>query len=134
MRAPSRRPQFIVLETRGGVVVDVEAFVDAAYGYEVKGEMVCEAGAIMLKPNPAIPTREAGPEMFIVESDWRTRFKTAYREQIAGWVDSIRSGKPTGSSAWDGYTASVTAGACLEAWRSQTRTKVTLADAPDFYR
>ena len=72
--------------------------------------------------------------MFIVESDWRTRFKTAYREQIAGWVDSIRSGKPTGSSAWDGYAASVTAGACLEAWRSRTRTKVTLADAPDFYR
>ena len=67
MRAPSRRPQFIVLETRGGVVVDVEAFVDAAYGYEVKGEMVCEAGAIMPKPNPAIPTREAGHEMFIVE-------------------------------------------------------------------
>ncbi len=54
MRAPSRRPQFIVLETRGGVVVDVEVFVDATYGYEVKGEMVCEAGAVMLAPNPRL--------------------------------------------------------------------------------
>jgi myo-inositol 2-dehydrogenase / D-chiro-inositol 1-dehydrogenase len=134
MRAPGRRPQFIVLETRSGVVVDVEAFVDATYGYEVRGEMVCETGAVMLAPNPPITTREAGHETFIVEPDWRARFKTAYREQIQGWVDSIRSGKPRGSSAWDGYAASVTAGACLEAWRSRTRTKVTLADAPDFYR
>ncbi len=134
MKAPGRRPQFIVLETRGGVVVDVEVFVDATYGYEVKGEMVCEAGAVMLARGPAITTREAGHEITIVEPDWRARFKTAYREQIAGWVDSIGSGKPRGSSAWDGYAASVTAGACLEAWRSRTRTKVTLADAPDFYR
>ena len=115
-------------------MVDVEVFVDATYGYEVKGELVCEAGAVMLAPSPAITTREAGHEMFIVEPDWRARFKTAYREEIAGWVDSIRSGKPRGSSAWDGYAASVTVGACLEAWRSRTRTKVTLADAPDFYR
>jgi myo-inositol 2-dehydrogenase/D-chiro-inositol 1-dehydrogenase len=133
-KAPGRRPQFIVLETRDGVVVDVEAFVDATYGYEVKGEMVCEAGAVMLARNPAITTREAGRETFIVEPDWRARFKTAYREQIAGWVESMRSGKPRGSSTWDGYATSVTAGACLEAWRSRTRTKVALADAPDFYR
>ena len=133
IRAPRRQPQFIVLETRDGVVVDVEVFVDATYGYEVRGEMVCEAGAMTLAPNPAITTREAGRETFIVEPDWRARFKTAYREQIAGWVDSIRSGKPRGSSAWDGYAASVTADACLDAWRSRSRTKVTLADSPDFY-
>ena len=93
MRAPGRRPQFIVLETRGGVVVDVEVFVDATYGYEVKGEMVCEAGAVMLARGPAITTREAGHEITVVEPDWRARFKTAYREQIAGWVELDRKRK-----------------------------------------
>ena len=67
-------------------MVDVEVFVDATYGYEVKGEMVCEAGAVMLARGPAITTREAGHGITIVEPDWRARFKTAYREQIAGWV------------------------------------------------
>ena len=132
-KAPRRQPQLIVLETTDGVVVDIEAFVDATYGYEVKGEMVCEAGAITLAPNPPVTTREAGHEMVPIEPDWRGRFRTAYREQLAGWVDSIRGGKPRGSSAWDGYAASATAAACLDAWRSRTRTKVTLPARPDFY-
>jgi myo-inositol 2-dehydrogenase/D-chiro-inositol 1-dehydrogenase len=132
--APGRQPQFLVMETKSGVVVDVEAYMDSTYGYEVKGEMVCEAGSIVLGPNPPIKLREVGQEVFAVEPDWRDRFRSAYREQIAGWVASIREGKPRGSSAWDGYAASFTAAACIEAWRSRTRTRVALADTPDFYR
>ena len=133
-RAPGRQPQFIVLETKSGVVVDIEAFVDAAYGYDVRGEMVCETGAITLAPGPAVVTREAGHETFPVEPDWRDRFRAAYREQMACWINSLRGGAPRGSSAWDGYAASVTAAACLDAWRSGSRTAVTLAETPEFYR
>jgi myo-inositol 2-dehydrogenase / D-chiro-inositol 1-dehydrogenase len=132
--APGRRPQFLVMETKSGVVVDVEAYMDSTYGYEVKGEMVCETGSILLAPNPPIKLREAGQEVFAVEPDWRERFRSAYREQLSNWVASIREGRPTGASAWDGYAASFTAAACIEAWRSRTRTKVTLADTPDFYK
>ena len=133
-KATGRQPQFLVMETKSGVVVDVEAYMDSAYGYEVKGEMVCEDGAMTLSPNPPIRVREAGQEVFAVEPDWRDRFRSAYRDQIVGWIASIREGKPVGSSAWDGYVASFTAAACIEAWRSRTRTKVTLADTPDFYK
>ncbi len=133
-RAPGRQPQFLVLETKSGVIVDVEAYMDSDYGYEVKGEMVCETGAIVLAPNPPIRTRKSALEAFAVEPDWRERFRTAYREQIAAWVGSIRTGKPVGSSAWDGYAASVTAEACLQAWRSGAREPVALAQAPEFYR
>jgi myo-inositol 2-dehydrogenase/D-chiro-inositol 1-dehydrogenase len=132
--APGRQPQFLVMETKSGVVVDVEAFVDSAYGYEVKGEMVCETGSILLAPNPSIRTREAGQEAFAVEPDWRERFRTAYREQIAAWIASIREERPAGASAWDGYAASFTAAASIEAWRSRARIPVTLAATPDFYR
>jgi len=133
-RAPGRQPQFIVLETRNGIVVDIEAFVDSTYGYEVKGELVCETGTVMLAPNPAIVTREQGHEIYAVEPDWRDRFKTAYREQIMSWVNAIKTGKPSGSSAWDGYAAAATACACIEAWRSRTRVEFTIEDAPSFYR
>jgi myo-inositol 2-dehydrogenase / D-chiro-inositol 1-dehydrogenase len=133
-RAPKRQPQLLVLETRSGVVVDVEAFVDAGYGYEVRGEMVCESGTILLNPNPAIATREAGHERTAVDADWRGRFQAAYRDQLISWVETIKGGKPKGSSAWDGYAASVTAAACLDAWRSRTRTEVQLEERPGFYR
>jgi myo-inositol 2-dehydrogenase/D-chiro-inositol 1-dehydrogenase len=133
-RAPQRQPQLLVLETTEGVVVDVEAFVDAGYGYDVRAELVCEAGAVTLTPGPSVTTREAGHQAFAIEQDWRDRFRAAYREQLAGWVESIRGGAPQGSSAWDGYAASVTAAACLEAWRSRARTKVTLEETPGFYR
>jgi myo-inositol 2-dehydrogenase/D-chiro-inositol 1-dehydrogenase len=133
-RAPQRQPQLIVLETADGVVIDVEAFVDAGYGYDVRAELVCEAGAIALTPGPATATREAGHQAFAADQDWRARFRAAYREQLAGWVDWIRGGAPRGSSAWDGYAASVTAAACLDAWRTRTRTPVALEPTPAFYR
>ncbi len=132
--APGRQPQFLVMETRSGVVVDVEAYMDSSYGYEVKGEMVCETGSILLAPNPPIKTREAGKEIFAVEPDWRDRFRSAYREQLVSWVASIRDGIFRGSNAWDGYAASFTAAACIEAWRSRMRIKVTFPDTPDFYK
>jgi predicted dehydrogenase len=40
--APNRQPQFILLETAGGVIVDIEVFVDCIYGYDVRAELVCE--------------------------------------------------------------------------------------------
>lgn len=133
-RAPQRQPQLLVLETADGVVVDVEAFVDAGYGYDVRAELVCEAGAVSLAPGPVVATREAGSLGLAIEQDWRDRFRAAYREQLAGWVAWIRGGPPQGSSAWDGYAASLTAAACLEAWRTRTRTRIELEPAPAFYR
>ena len=132
-KAPHRQPQFIVLESRGGVVIDIEAFVDAGYGYDVQAELVCETGTISLAPNPPVAVREAGHDGFLVEQDWRARFRDAYRDQMAGWVRAILTGRATGSSAWDGYAASVTAAACLEAWRSRSRTAVALEARPSFY-
>jgi myo-inositol 2-dehydrogenase/D-chiro-inositol 1-dehydrogenase len=132
--APKRQPQLIVLETRSGVVIDVEAFVDATYGYDVRGELVCEEGSVTLTPGSAVTTRAAGQHASPIEADWRARFNTAYRDQIAAWVDSVGGGEPRGASAWDGYAASVTAAACLEAWRTRTKVEVKVDEAPELYR
>src|SRR4051794_13677280 len=42
----TRDPQFLVLETASGVVVDIEVFANAHYGYDVRCELVCERGAL----------------------------------------------------------------------------------------
>ncbi|MBV9750121.1 MAG: Gfo/Idh/MocA family oxidoreductase [Acetobacteraceae bacterium] len=131
--APSRQPQFTVLETRRGTLVDIESFLDAQYGYDVRAELVCEGGAVSLAPNPPIAVRQGGRDGFGLNPDWRGRFEDAYREQLRAWVASIGTGKPTGSSAWDGYVASATAAACLDALRSKARVPVDLRPRPDFY-
>lgn len=131
--APSRQPQFTVLESRRGTVVDIESFLDAQYGYDVRAELVCEGGTVSLAPNPPIAVRRDGRDGFGLNPDWRGRFEDAYREQMQAWIASIRTGEPAGSSAWDGYVASATAAACLDALRSRARTSVTLEPRPEFY-
>jgi len=132
-KAPTRQPQLMILESASGVVVTVEAFVDAQYGYDVRAELVCEEGAVSLAPNPPVSFRHAGRDGFAIEADWRARFADAYREQLRQWVASIETGRPVGSSAWDGYAASSTAAAASEASAAGRRTAISLGERPAFY-
>lgn len=137
-RAPTRRPQFLVFETRQGVVVDVEAFVDAGYGYDVRAELVCETGTALLAPHPPVATRESARDGFAVEADWRGRFAAAYRAQLEAWVASVRAGGApaggaSGASAWDGMVASIVAEAALESARTARRVALTLEARPPLY-
>jgi myo-inositol 2-dehydrogenase / D-chiro-inositol 1-dehydrogenase len=133
LQAPSRRPQLIVLESTSGVVVTIEAFLDAQYGYDVRAELVCENGTISLAPNPPVSRRHANHDGFAVDADWRARFADAYRDQLGAWVSSIERGTPVGSSAWDGYAASATAAAALDALASGAKTAVRMDEKPAFY-
>ena len=132
-QAPSRRPQFIILETASGTLVDIEAFLDAQYGYDVRAELVCEAGSVSLAPHPPVVMRQNGTDGARLNPDWRGRFEAAYREQMTGWITSVRTGVPDGASAWDGYVASATAATCLAAYQSKTRTPIGLDDRPALY-
>jgi myo-inositol 2-dehydrogenase/D-chiro-inositol 1-dehydrogenase len=133
-QAPARQPQFVVLETPSGVVVDIESFLDCQYGYDVRAELVCEAGSISLAPNPPIAVRQAGRDGFALNPDWRGRFVDAYREQMRAWVASVRTGRASiGSSAWDGFAASAIAAACMEARRAGGKMRIDLGERPAFY-
>jgi myo-inositol 2-dehydrogenase/D-chiro-inositol 1-dehydrogenase len=132
-RAPGRQPQFIVLETASGIVVDIEVFVDCGYGYDVRAELVCETGAVSLNPSPATTLRHAGHDGYETPPDWRDRFRDAYRAQMQAWVAALHGGPLEGASAWDGYRAIRVTEACLEAWRSGGRVAVPQEDKPGFY-
>jgi len=126
-------PQFLVLETRRGLLVDIEVFVNARYGYDVRAELVCEAGTLTLAPQAPVRVRSTGQDASPFAPDWRAHFAAAYRAQLQAWVRSIETGAPTGASAWDGYAATATGAACLEALRSGERAVVSLQERPALY-
>jgi myo-inositol 2-dehydrogenase / D-chiro-inositol 1-dehydrogenase len=103
-----RDPQLVLLETDGGVIVDVESFVRARYGYDVRCEVVGETGAL------ALPLR--------VSAGYQDHFAQAYRDELSEWIDGRRSG----ATAWDGYAAAAVTEACLESLAVGGRVEVRL--------
>jgi myo-inositol 2-dehydrogenase / D-chiro-inositol 1-dehydrogenase len=117
--APSgvRDPQVVLLETAGGVVVDVESFLRAQYGYDVRCEVVGETGTLAL-PLPAATAR-----------GFEDRFAQAYRDELRAWVGAVQDGNPAGPGAWDGYAASAVTEACVRSAQTGLRTEVRLEPA-----
>jgi myo-inositol 2-dehydrogenase/D-chiro-inositol 1-dehydrogenase len=129
----AERPQLIVLESRSGVLVEIEVFVSARYGYDVRAELVCEAGTLSLAPHASICTRSSGQNASRFAGDWRAHFEAAYRLQLQAWIASVSTGVAVGASAWDGYVATATAAACIEALQSRITTGVRIEPRPDLY-
>jgi myo-inositol 2-dehydrogenase/D-chiro-inositol 1-dehydrogenase len=114
-----RDPQIVLLETAGGVLIDVEVFVNAGYGYDIRCEVVGETGSVHLGEQ--------------VEPDFRARFATAYQRELEAWVGAVGDGPGPGPSAWDGYVANAVADACLESLASGVRASVSLEERPPLY-
>ena len=108
-------PQLILLETATGVLIDVEVFVNARYGYDIRCEVVGEQGTVRLAEQ--------------VAPDFRARFATAYRRELDCWI----KGDNGAASAWDGYAANAVADACLASLASGLRAEVELAQKPALY-
>jgi myo-inositol 2-dehydrogenase/D-chiro-inositol 1-dehydrogenase len=113
-------PQLVILETDAGVLVDVEAYVNAQYGYDIRCEIVGESGTLALPPHGTqVPT------------GFQERFASAYVHELQAWVASIESGAAPGARAWDGYAASVVSEAAVESLRTGRSAEVRLAARPD---
>jgi len=126
-------PQFLVFETASGVLVDVEVFVNARYGYDVRCELVGERGTATLAPEAPTLVRRDGSASRAIPHDWRDRFAGAYAHELQDWVDGIGAGAARGASAWDGYAATAVAQAGVAALESG-RTAVELVTKPPLYK
>ncbi|WP_395688202.1 Gfo/Idh/MocA family protein [Aestuariivirga sp.] len=118
-------PLLVVFETDKGQIVDVELFLNAQYGYDVRGELVCETGCLAFGPAINTAVRHSGVTATSLAADWRPRFATAYRLQNQAWIGSIASGRPAGASAWDGYIVTTVSDAGVRAL--DLRSPVTIA-------
>jgi myo-inositol 2-dehydrogenase/D-chiro-inositol 1-dehydrogenase len=130
--------QVAVFETAGGVVVTIEVFLNARYGYDIHTEVVGASGTVSLTPPYGVSVRRElseidGVDGRLVTTDGTLRYLDAYRIEVAAWIDSIRSGVPAGSSAWDGYLANVAAFAAIESLHGGGRVEVPREQRPTLY-
>jgi myo-inositol 2-dehydrogenase/D-chiro-inositol 1-dehydrogenase len=143
-------PLIIVLEMANGVLVDDEVFVNAGYGYDIRGEIVGESGTAALADAAEATVTAAGrrraypggrtpkppqtpPQGDRVPVDWRDRFARAYDEELQDWLNAVAAGTCTGPSAWDGYAAAAVTDAAISALRTGQRAAVFMPERPDFY-
>ena len=130
--------QVAVFETVGGVVVTIEVFVNAQYGYDIHTEVVGTDSTVSLTPPYGVSVRRglsetSGVDGRVVTTDGTLRYLDAYRIEVAAWVDGIRSGVPAGPSAWDGHLANLAAFAAIESLHGGGRIVVPQEDRPGLY-
>jgi myo-inositol 2-dehydrogenase/D-chiro-inositol 1-dehydrogenase len=126
-------PIFVVLETNHDHLIDVEVFMNAGYGYDVRAELVCENGTLTMAPPITTEFRRSGTQSFPFAQDWRLRFAAAYRRQLQAWVKSIEKQLRVGASAWDGLVATAVAEAGVQALETGTPVTITLKPPPSLY-
>jgi myo-inositol 2-dehydrogenase/D-chiro-inositol 1-dehydrogenase len=127
-------PLLVLLQMRSGVLVDVEAMVNAGFGYDIRGEVVCEDGTVELSESAGALVKSAGRFAGRVPADWRERFVRAFDTEFQAWIDAVTAGGTTGPSAWDGYAATVACETGLAALHSGERVPVVLRERPDLYK
>ena len=126
-------PQFVIFETEGGALADVEAFVNAQYAYDIRCEVVGESGSISLPPAATVLVRREGQDAQPLPDRFQERFGTAYVNELQAWVAGIEDGRRTGPSAWDGYATAVVSEATVESLQTGRPVDIALHPRPDLY-
>ncbi|NVK06095.1 MAG: Gfo/Idh/MocA family oxidoreductase [Marivivens sp.] len=128
-------PVVMVLETAGGQIVNIEVNNNAAYGYDVRAELIGENGAIAMNNVAYTRTDLKLSNSTRYDADWRTRYAEAYRRQNSAFLDFVRTGvfPEIGSNCWDGYCAAVVANTGARALAEGVKLPVTMMVKPEFY-
>ncbi|WP_257875237.1 MULTISPECIES: Gfo/Idh/MocA family protein [Lactobacillaceae] len=102
-------PQIITLDTKSGVHIDLEVFVNDQIGYDINCSVVCEDGIIDLE-SPQVTSVKTNKlkRQTKIPVDCTERFKVAYDHELQNWVNDVAQNKVTGPSSWDGLVAMVT--------------------------
>ncbi|WP_105969813.1 Gfo/Idh/MocA family protein [Streptomyces geranii] len=129
-----RDPQFVVMETDGGAIVDVEINVNSGFGYQVQAEVVCERGTARIGDGHGMVVNSGGRWGGAIAQDFIERFADAYDREVQAWVDATRRGEVTGPGVWDGYAVAAVCEAGVRAQSEGRRVEVELVERPALYR
>lgn len=116
-------PQIMLLRTESDVLITLELFVNARYGYDTRCEIVGEDGVASFAV-PAHVIVDSGLRRSIdYPLDWIPRYSEAYRLELQEWVDSIEQGRTsTLADAEAGLRAGIVADALVESMNDGGRT------------
>lgn len=108
-------PQILVMRTESDVLITVEVFLNAQYGYDTRCEVVGEEGVAALTLPSTVVTDRGRARSLAYPADWRPRYADAYREQLCEWVRALETGRaPRLATAEDGLRAAIVAEAVIE--------------------
>lgn len=127
-------PQVIVMQTKKGINIVVEVFVNCQYGYDINCEITGEKGLVELPSPSSIAIRKDARYSTEIMVDWKARFEEAYDIQFQDFFDHLNADKdPVGPTAWDGYVAAITADACVKSQTSGKTEFIEGVEKPEFY-
>lgn len=126
-------PQLAVVQMRSGVLVTIDVFVNASYGYDVRCEIVGTKGAASAAGVSATRMLRDGQEQSTLTGDFVARFADAYRRELTDWVLAAEQGGARGASTWDGHCANIAAECGVDSLTSGTRTTLPELMAPALY-
>jgi myo-inositol 2-dehydrogenase / D-chiro-inositol 1-dehydrogenase len=128
-------PVMMVLETEDDQLVNIEINNNASYGYDVRAELIGEAGSISLNAPlySALDTKLTHSTEYA--ADWRARFAEAYWRQNRAFLQFVKTGTfpEIASHSWDGYAAAMVGEAGVRALKDGSRTAIKLIEKPVFY-
>ena len=126
-------PITVLLETRQGIRIDTEIYVACRFGYDIQCHVVGETGVASLPEPMSVPLRSNARQGSGILMDWKLRFIDSYDVELQDWIEATVRGEVNGPDAWDGYVASVTAEACIEARKTKQILPIALPERPAFY-
>lgn len=128
-------PVIMVLETVDGQLVNIEINNNAAYGYDVRAELVGERASIAMNQIAYTRLDRDRSQATGYDADWRTRYAEAYRRQNRAFLRFVQTGAfpEIASGCWDGYCAAVVAEAGVRALRDGHKVPVEMITRPEFY-
>src|SRR5580693_7932693 len=116
------------LQYRNGAIGNVESYVQAVYGYDVRTEIVGSKGSILvgsLRQAPATFLRAEGGVQILADH-FLTRFQDAYLAEVRDFVKNILNDRPPRVSGDDGLKALTIAVAAEKSYLQKTTVKVAL--------
>lgn len=127
-------PLLITFRTVGGVLVTIEIFMTAHYGYEVNCQIVGSDGTLDMGDGTFVTRSSARVRGQDLPELWLGRFSEAYRAELQAWIDSIRGlSSPTGASTWDGYVAALSCRAAVDALNENGAVEIEIPNRPALY-
>jgi predicted dehydrogenase len=116
------------LQYRNGAIGNVESYVQAVYGYDVRTEIVGSKGSILIGSLRQAPTTflTALGGVQTLADHFLTRFQDAYLAEVRDFVQNILHDRPLRVSGDDGMRALAIAVAAEKSHLQKTAVKVTL--------
>lgn len=129
-------PVVMVVETEDDQLVTIEINNNAAYGYDVRAELVGEIGSVTMNNVAYTRTDMKLASSTHYDADWRGRYHEAYVRQNQDFLRFVETGAfpEIASNAWDGYCAALVAEAGAKALKTGVRQPVEMVSKPDFYK